>query len=150
MVSEEQERGTDSTRTLSDVMARDVEVVGPNESLTEVAARMRELGVGFLPVCEGDRILGTVTDRDLVVRGMAEGLDLSAAVEQVMTAKVEWLFEDHGLDEAAELMREKQIRRTLVVDRDNNLVGVVALGDLATRGGNDALMGKALEGISQP
>jgi len=113
---------------------------------------MRDLDVGLLPVCgDNNRLAGMITDRDVTVRAVAEGLDPKAThVEQVMTPDVMYCFEDQDVTEAAGLMKKEQIRRLVVLNRDKRLVGVVSLGDLATKTGDDDLSGETLEEISEP
>jgi CBS domain-containing protein len=112
---------------------------------------MRQLDVGALPVCERDRLVGIVTDRDIVIRGVASGLTPdTSTIREVMTVGVEYCFGDQGLSEAVQLMEEQQIRRLLVLDRNKRLAGIVSLGDIAVRGRDDLLSGEALEQISEP
>src|SRR5688572_5432715 len=111
---------------------------------------MKSMDVGSLPVCDGRRLLGMVTDRDLASRVLAEGRDPNATpVKDAMTPDVCFAFEDDDVQRAAEIMKERQIRRLPVLDREKHLVGIVALGDIATTG-KDRLSGDALEQISQP
>jgi CBS domain-containing protein len=113
-------------KTIKDVMTRDVEVLDPNATLRQAAEKMRRLDVGPLPICDGDRLVGVVTDRDLVVRGIALGHDPNTSrVSSVMTEDVEFIHPDSSLDEATELMRDRQLRRLLVVDDHRNLIGIV-------------------------
>ena len=140
-----------SGQTVREVMTRGVEVIGPDASLAEAARKMRDLNVGSLPVVDGERLLGVVTDRDLSVRATAEGKDPNATkIRQVMSPEVTWVFEDEPADMAASMMRQRQIRRLPVLDRNDKLVGIVALADLATDLGDDRLKGETLEQISQP
>ena len=134
-----------------DVMTRGVETAAPDTTIAEVARRMRDLDVGSLPVTDGNRLLGIVTDRDLSVRATAAAKDPnSTRVREVMSPELAWIFDDEPADAAARVMRERQIRRLPVLDRSDRLVGVVALGDLATDLGDDKLKGATLEEISQP
>lgn len=134
-----------------DVMTRGVETVAPDATIAEVARRMRDLDVGSLPVCDGSKLLGIVTDRDISVRATAAEKDPNTTrVRDVMSPQLTWVFEDEPADAAARVMRERQIRRLPVLDRSDRLVGVVALADLATDLGDDRLKGATLEEISQP
>ena len=136
---------------LKDVMTRDVEVVHPNATLEEAAAKMDSLDVGPLPVCDGNRLVGMVTDRDITVRATAAGKDpRTTPVREVMTDNVVHCFDDDDTNEAARLMEEQQIRRLVVLDRDKRLVGIVSLGDLAVATQDDQLSGEVLERISEP
>lgn len=136
---------------ISDVMTRNVQVVSPDETLVEAARLMREQDTGFLPVCDGDRILGSLTDRDIVVRAVSAGLEpTSTIVRQAMSSGIQWCFDSDDVKDAAEKMQDHQIRRLIVVDQSKKLVGVVSLGDLATDVRSDSLKGETLEQISQP
>lgn len=132
-----------------DVMSHDVVVVDPHESLRAVAQRMAELDVGALPVGEDDQLVGMVTDRDMVIRGLAIGKGPATKVGDVMTPDVKYCFQDQQVDEVAANMAAIQVRRLPVVDRDKRLVGILALCDIATSkaGGSAA---QALSGISRP
>ena len=135
---------------LSQIITRNVETIGPQTSVKEAAQRMRSLDVGSLPVCDGRRLLGMVTDRDITIRVTAEGRDAAnTPVQEAMTPDVTFVFEDQDVQDAARIMREQQIRRLPVLSRDKQLVGIVALGDVAQTG-NDRLAGDALEQISEP
>ncbi|MDB5839519.1 MAG: hypothetical protein JWQ23_1471 [Herminiimonas sp.] len=121
---------------VSEVMTRDVRFVTPQESLQHAAQMMDELNVGALPVCDGERLVGMVTDRDITVRGTAVGKrPQDAHVEDVMSGEVRWCFEDQPVDEVMIQMADSQIRRVPVVSHDeaHRLVGIVALGDLAAK-----------------
>ncbi|MEC4722576.1 CBS domain-containing protein [Noviherbaspirillum sp. CPCC 100848] len=121
---------------VSEVMSRDARVVSPRETLQRAAQLMDELDVGALPVCDGERLVGMVTDRDITVRGMAAGrLPQETPVEDVMSNEVRWCFEDQPLDEVMQQMGYSQIRRLPVIAHDDSrrLVGIVSLGDIATR-----------------
>jgi CBS domain-containing protein len=136
---------------VSEVMTRGVECVQPDDSLQGAAEAMSQLNVGVLPVCENDRLLGTITDRDITIRATAEGVDPTVArVRDAMTRKLFFCFDDQDVVEAANLMKEKQVRRLIVVNRANRLVGIVSLGDLATETGDSHLAGSTLEGVSDP
>jgi CBS domain-containing protein len=136
---------------LKDVMTRDIEVIHPNATIEEAAAKMDMLDVGPLPVCDGNRLVGMVTDRDITVRATAAGKDPRATqVREVMTDNVVYCFDDDDTNEAARLMEEQQIRRLVVLDRDKRLVGIVSLGDLAVTTQDDQLSGEVLERISEP
>jgi CBS domain-containing protein len=137
-----------NVQSVRDVMSNRVEVIPPSCSLKEAAETMRKLDIGSIPVCEGQKLIGIVTDRDVTIKGVASGKDLSElVVKDVMTSPIVYLFDDATIDDAAHIMEEKQIRRLVVVDRDKKLVGVVALGDLAKKI-NETKAGKILEKIS--
>ena len=134
-----------------DVMTRGVECVSPSATLQEAAQKMRDLDVGPLPVCDKDQLAGVLTDRDIAVRAVAEGLDpRSTPVRDILVPHLVYCYEDQDVREAARLMEENQVRRLLVLSRDKRLVGIVSLGDLAVEAGDERLAGKALEQVSQP
>jgi CBS domain-containing protein len=136
---------------VKEIMTKDVRCIAPETTLQDAACQMRDLDVGPLPICEKDRLTGILTDRDIVIRAVAEGRHpKETAVQEVMSRDVFYCFADQEVDEAARLMKEKQIRRLLVLDRDKRLVGIVSLGDLAVDAGDDRLSGSTLEAISEP
>jgi CBS domain-containing protein len=136
---------------VSEIMTRDVEVIAPDTTLQQAAQRMADLDVGALPVCDGERLLGMVTDRDIVVRAVAAGRDpRQLRAREAMSEELRYAFEDQDVEEAARLMDEHQIRRLPILNRNKRLVGIVSLGDLAVRTGDDSLSGEALEGVSEP
>src|SRR5207244_4505656 len=111
---------------VSEVMTRDAECTRPEATLQEAAKRMKALDVGSLPVCDKDHLVGVLTDRDITVRCVAEGHDpRTDHVRDAMTPQVHYCFEDSDVTDAAELMREKQVRRLPVLNRDKRLVGIV-------------------------
>jgi CBS domain-containing protein len=136
---------------ICDVMTRDVRVVSPSDSMQRAAQCMDELNVGVVPVCDGKKLLGVVTDRDIAVRGVAAGKRPDQTpVTEVMSEHVRWCYEDQSIDEVLDEMSDTQIRRLPVVDRDKHLVGIVSLGDLAARGADSAHLAQALREISSP
>jgi CBS domain-containing protein len=137
-------------RQLKDIMSDHVETIRPDADVQAAARMMKDLNVGAIPVCDGDRLLGMVTDRDITVRVVAEQRDpKSAKVQDAMTPEVIYGFEDQDLKEAAQLMQSKQIRRLPVLNRAKKLVGIVSLGDLALGAPDTHLTGEALKGVSQ-
>jgi CBS domain-containing protein len=136
---------------LKDVMTPGVEVIAPEASLYEAAQKMCHLDVGPLPVCDGERLVGMLTDRDITVRAVAAGRDpLMTPVREVMTPEVVYGFDDQEVHEAARLMEQYQIRRLPVVNRQKRLVGMVALGDLAMHAENQPVAAEVLEQVSEP
>jgi len=137
---------------VKDVMTTRPECVGPDDTLQRAAERMKARDIGPLPVCDNDRLTGMLTDRDIVVRCVAEGKDpRTAKVRDAMSEGVTYCFEDDDVKEAARLMREKQVRRILVLNRDKRLTGIVSLGDIAVdTGGDKQVTGKTLEAVSRP
>src|SRR6266446_6041572 len=117
---------------LKEVMTPGVDVISPEATIREAAEKMRHLDIGPLPVCDGDRLVGMLTDRDITVRAVAEGRNpVSTRVREVMTPDVVYGFDDQDVQDAARLMEQYQIRRLPVLNRNKQLVGMVALGDLA-------------------
>lgn len=133
-----------------DVMTRGVRTLSPNDTMQLAAQAMDELNVGFVPVCDGSRLVGTLTDRDIVLRGVAQGLPADRTqVKDVMSGNVRWCTEDQSVEEIAAQMQQAKIRRLPVVDGDKHLIGVVALGDLASKG-EEPIAGAVLNDVSQP
>ena len=134
---------------VQEIMTRDVYIADPNAQIRDVARRMRDDNVGALPVGENDRLIGMVTDRDIVVRAVAnEQGSGTTAVRDVMSDSVYYCFDEDDVSRAAELMAEHQVRRLPVLNSEKRLVGVVALADLG-RTGSDAAK-EAVEGVSEP
>lgn len=134
---------------LKEIMSRNVEAISAESNLVEAADRMARLDIGFLPVVDSD-IMGVITDRDIVVRAVAEGLNPGQTkVGDIISSDVETMLEDQSVEEATKLMEDKQIRRILVKDSRNAFVGVVSLGDLATAGHELELAGKTLEKVCE-
>jgi CBS domain-containing protein len=135
---------------ISEVMSRNVTVARPDDTLQRAARAMAEIDSGVLPVGEDDRLVGVITDRDIAIRAVAEGMDTAiTTVREIMSDEVKYCFEDESVDHIADNMGSEQIRRLPVVDRDKRLVGIVSLGDIATKE-KHAVGGHALRGISQP
>ena len=135
---------------VKDVMTRAVEVVRPETTLQEAATKMKSLNVGSIPVTDGDRVMGIVTDRDIVVRGIAEGRDpRTTRVQDVMTHDVVSCTVDDDVKDVARLMKQHQIRRLVVVDDGKRLAGIVSLGDIAVDTGDDKMSGDVLEKVSR-
>jgi CBS domain-containing protein len=116
---------------ISEVMTTTVKVVRPNDTVQSAARMMADTDVGAVPVCDGKKLQGMVTDRDITVRAVAEGRANDARVSEVMTRDVVWCTSDDDTQEVLQRMADAQVRRIPVVDPDKNLVGIVALGDLA-------------------
>ena len=134
---------------ISEVMTRGVEVIRPAETLQRAAQRMDELNVGALPVCEGESLVGMITDRDITVRATAAGLDPNEThVSDVMTEQTRWCTEEQSVDEVMRQMSDVQIRRLPVLNGAHELVGIVSLGDLAVR--QSGHIDGALREISSP
>lgn len=132
-----------------DAMTLDVQLCSTDDILQDAAEAMAALGVGLLPVADGDRLVGMITDRDIAIRGIGMGLGPDARVGDVMTADVKYCFEDQDIEEIAANMDEIQVRRLPVLSRDKRLVGIIALGDIALAQANNGT-GTALSRISRP
>lgn len=133
---------------VSEIMSRDVHMAKPQETIQQVAREMAEQNLGFMPVSDGDRLIGSVTDRDLVVRALASGLGADTTVREVMTSEVKYCFDDEEIDDVARNMGDIQVRRLPVVNRDKRLVGVISLADAAR---NDTqCAGRGLQGVVRP
>jgi CBS domain-containing protein len=133
---------------VKDVMTHHVEVVRPDASLREAAAKMADLDVGAIPVCDGERLVGMLTDRDITIRGVARGADPSSTpVRDVMSGSVRYVFEDEPVEQANSVMRRNKIRRLPVLDASKRLAGIVALGDLAVASDRNEA-GEVLEDVS--
>ena len=136
---------------LSEIMTRDVAVLQPDDSLQFAAKKMRDRNIGFLPVCDGEVLIGVLSDRDITIRALAEGMDVNIMLgRDLMTAPAIYCFDDQDVSEAAKVMAENQIRRLVVLSRDDKrLVGVVSLGDLARNEPADR-SGQVLKKVSEP
>lgn len=133
---------------IREAMTRDVTTVAPAATLREAARLMSQIDAGVLPVAEGDRLIGMITDRDIAVRAVAIGKAPDVSVGEVMTHEVKYCFDDDDVEDVCENMADQQLRRLPVVDRDKRLVGIVSLSDFAQNGETD-FAGEALEGISR-
>ncbi len=136
---------------LGEIMTREVEVIQPDDALRVAAKKMRDRDIGFLLVCDGEALLGVLSDRDIIIRALADGMDVNVMLARdLMTTPAIYCFEDQDLSEAAKIMEENQIRRLVVLSRaDKRLVGIISLGDLA-RNGTANLSGKVLQRVSEP
>jgi CBS domain-containing protein len=135
---------------LRDVMTKEIEGIPPHTTLTEAAKKMKSLDVGILPVREKENVVGMITDRDIAVRAVAAGRDpKNTPVRDAMTPEAVFCYDDQDVTEAAKVMEEKEVRRVLVFDRQDRLVGIVSLGDLATRMRDDELCAEVLGCVSK-
>ena len=137
-----------------EVMTAGAQCITPDQTLQEAARMMKNLDVGPLPVCDNDRLVGILTDRDITVRATAEGQDPKRTrVADILTPDVVFCFDDQDVHDAARLMQENQIRRLVVLNRDKRLVGIVSLGDLAVdaaKGHDRQVAQETLERVSEP
>lgn len=135
---------------LKEIMTPEVERLPKDANIRDVAQKMKTLDVGMIPVYDGDRLVGMVTDRDITLRVVAERRDAaSTPAHAVMTPEVIYCFADQTVEEAAQVMERHQIRRLIVLNRDKRLVGIVSLGDLATHRQGKKVAGEALSEISK-
>lgn len=136
---------------VKEIMTLDVEVAAPDDTVLTAAKMMADTGAGVLPVCDGEKLVGMVTDRDIAIRAVAEGKAPDQCnVRDVMTEDVNYILEDADVTEAAQKMGEWQVHRLPVLDREKQLVGIVSLGDVALETDERKIMAKAVEGIVQP
>jgi len=134
---------------VSDAMTPEVQLCTPDDTLKDAAQAMAALGVGLLPVTDNNRLVGMISDRDIAIRGIGMGRGPEGRIGDVMTADVKYCYDDQDLDEVSANMGEIQVRRLPVLNRRKQLVGIIALGDIAlVQGGNGT--GAALCGISRP
>ena len=134
---------------VSEVMTTDVQTVTPDQSAREAAGFMLRAEAGSIPVTEGDKVIGMITDRDIAVRGVAEGRGPDTPVRELMTDHIICARKDDDVDDVARRMSEEQVRRLPVLDDDDRLCGIVSLGDLARESRGEEAH-EALEGVSQP
>jgi uncharacterized protein (DUF2267 family)/CBS domain-containing protein len=139
----------DGSMKVADVMTRDVQLASPDDTLNHIARLMVEQDVGFLPVGENDHLVGTITDRDIVARAVAKGMDGHSRVRDTMTRDVKYCFEDERLDVVIENMGDIQVRRMPVVNRNKRLVGIVSLADAAMKY-DPAAAGVGMCGVVEP
>jgi CBS domain-containing protein len=132
-----------------EIMTAEPELISPDASIKDAAKRMKNEDIGALPVGENDRLIGMVTDRDIAMRGVAEGrAPETTPVRDVMSEKILWSYEDDEIEEAARHMAEHQVRRLPVLNHDKRLTGIVSLGDIAQTGEECERI--AIEGVSEP
>lgn len=138
-----------NSQQIRDVMTANPECVSGTDSLRDVARIMKNKDTGVVPVVDGRKIIGLITDRDIVVRGLAEGKNLeSASVSELMTKPVRTVRDDASVNDALDLMNSADVRRVAVVNNDDELVGIVSLGDISINTDKDSKVGKTVESIS--
>ena len=133
---------------VSEVMTRDVQTVRPDQPVQQAASFMLSADAGSIPVTDGERLIGMITDRDIAVRGVAKGYGPDTPVRELMTDDVICARADDDVDDIASKMSKAQVRRLPVIDADERLCGIVSLGDLS-RDGDDESAAEALEGVSE-
>jgi CBS domain-containing protein len=135
---------------IREIMTPDAQCIRPEETLVDAAGLMRQLDVGVLPVCEGDEVVGMITDRDIAIRAVAEARHpATTMVREVMSPGTIFVYEDEDVDDAVHVMERHQIRRAPVMNREKRLVGIVSLGDIAVDA-SAKLSGEVLKRVSQP
>ena len=136
---------------VSEIMTQDVEIIQPDDTLRLAAQKMRDRDIGFLPVCDGESLMGVLSDRDIAIRALADGMDINVMLgRDLMTTPALYCFDDQDVTEAAKVMGDNQIRRLVILGRENErVVGVISLGDLVRRGITD-LSGQVLQKVSEP
>jgi CBS domain-containing protein len=134
---------------VNEAMTRGVRIASPSQTIQEAAQMMADIDAGALPVGDDDRLVGMLTDRDIAIRAVAEGMGPNTPVADIMSTEVKYCFEDEDLDHVCHNLGDQQIRRIPVVNRNKRLVGILSLGDLALAA-TDGSAGEALAGISRP
>ena len=134
---------------INEVMSRDVRLIEPTQTIQDAARLMAEMDAGIMPVREGDRLVGMITDRDIAVRAVAQGRGPDTPVREVMTDEVKYCYEDDDTNDVARNMADIQVRRLPVLTREKRLVGIISLGDMALSD-EAGKAGEAVAGISQP
>jgi CBS domain-containing protein len=134
---------------VAEVMTRDVRLIEPNQTIRDAARLMAEMDAGIMPVREGDRLVGMITDRDIAVRAVAQGRGPDTPVREVMTDEVKYCYEDDDTNDVARNMADIQVRRLPVLTREKRLAGIISLGDMALSD-EAGKAGEAVAGISQP
>jgi len=137
------------TMKISEVMTTEVETIGADQTAREAASFMLRADAGSIPVCDGDKVIGIITDRDIAVRGVAEGRGPDTPVSELMSDGIICAREDEDIQEVARRMSEEQVRRLPVLDAEDRLCGIVSLGDLTRETRGEAAQ-TALEGVSSP
>lgn len=133
---------------ISEIMSRDVTLASPDDTIQHAARQMRDIDAGSLPVGEDDRLVGMVTDRDLVIRALAEGRAADTPVREVMSSELCYVYEDENTDSLGDNFINNRIRRFPVVNRDKRLVGIVSIGDLASRSPDRRNVAAAMSAVS--
>ena len=136
---------------IRDILTKNPEVIHPDATICEAARKMKHHDIGMLPVCDGDRLVGSVTDRDLTIRAIAAGCDpFKTKVREVMTGRVRYCYDDSDLEEAARIMEGEQVRRLPVLNKEKRLIGIISVGDLAVRSHDERLVEEVMERVCEP
>jgi CBS domain-containing protein len=135
---------------IQEIMTRKVEVIEPTLPIAKAAQKMRDLNIGFLPICENDKLIGTITDRDIAIRSVAQGRDPRlASVREIMSLQVFYCYEDDDVEHVTQYMREREVRRLVILNSEKRLSGIVSLGDIAKAFGEQKLAGETLGDIAE-
>lgn len=133
-----------------DIMTKKAEIIAPDTTLNQAAEMMKSQDIGFLPIGENDRLIGAITDRDIVIRGLAAGKDAdNTTVRDIMTDEIRYCFEEDSLEKVTEIMSKSQIRRLAVLSAEKRIVGIISLGDVATKSQDANLTGKVTADVSE-
>lgn len=133
-----------------ELMSTNPKIISPAITLKQAAEKMRDQNIGFLPVGENDRLIGAITDRDIVIRGVAAGKDSNKAlVREILTDEIRYCMESDSLDKVADMMSKLQIRRLVVLNDNKRIVGIISLGDIATKSQDVKLSGRIIEEVSE-
>lgn len=133
---------------IHEIMTQKVVIVEPTLPISKAAEKMRELDIGFLPICEHDKLVGVLTDRDITVRSVAQGRDPRLApISEIMSQQVFYCYHDEDVERVAAYMKDREVRRLVILNREKRLVGVVSLGDIAKASGEHELAGETLGDI---
>jgi CBS domain-containing protein len=131
---------------VKEIMKKNVKIIKPDSTLKEASEYMRDMDCGYLPVGENDKLTGAITDRDIIVRGIAAGHDSNdAMVKDVMTGKVQYCFEDDDIKVAGERMKNEKVRRLVVLNKDKRMTGVISLGDIACHCNDNHMTGEIMK-----
>lgn len=133
---------------VSECMSNGVELCSPDDDIRSVARKMREIDAGAMPVGENDRLVGMITDRDIAIRAVADGMGPETKVRQVMSSSPRWCYEDEDIEDVSDQMAEFKVRRLPVLNRQKRLIGMISLGDVSLADGTSS--GRALHEISEP
>lgn len=132
-----------------DLMSKNPCIISPESKLKDAAKEMKKLDCGFLPICEDDPLVGTITDRDIVIQGVADGKDSNSKVRDVMSNEVHYCFENDDIKDVADKMCKLQIRRLMILNDNKRITGIISLGDIATRCRDKKMSGKIIEDVSE-
>lgn len=134
---------------VKELMSPNAEYISPDLTIQQAAEKMNSLDVGYLPVGENDKLVGSITDRDITIRAVAKGMDPSRTpVRDVMTKEIIYCFEDEPVEKAAKKMEDHQVRRLTVLNRNKRLVGICSIGDIAQRRSNRKIIPEIMESVS--